>query len=174
MSDTKISGLTSDPIEKIPPKDPNLDISLEALILLINAERLKQLKSQTDEQFKTLKQGQKEVAQLQDLIQAINAATKSDGTLDIEKNPELKAQLDAAKELGVDLNPQNKFNKEERDRLIENIRMTIQNKNTDIDMQLQTTSHLTNERFESYQMLRAIMKPLHEMKIAHARGAKGG
>lgn len=172
MSD--ISSPAVDAAQKTAPKNPNADLSLEALIELIRAERLKHLKSQSDNQFKELKAAQKEVATLQDLIQSINAATKADGTLDLEKNPDLKAQIDAAKELGVEVNAQNKFNKEERDRLIENIRMTIQNKNTDIDMQLQTTSLLTSECFETYQMLRQILKPAHEMKLACARATKGG
>jgi len=63
-----------------------------------------------------------------------------------------------------------KYNKDERDRLVENIRMTIEDLNVKNDMQLQTITRLTNERYESYQMARSILKPLHDDKInkAHA------
>jgi hypothetical protein len=82
--------------------------------------------------------------------------------------------LKQAKEYGVDLKDDKfKFNKEERERLIENIRLTIDDCNVLNDMQLQTITRLTTERYESYQLARSIMKPLHEDKTNKARAIAG-
>lgn len=150
------------------------NLSLEALILLINSERLKQLQDKTAAELKELKDRQEKVAELHDIIKAINAATNADGELSIQGNDELKALLERAKELGADI-PEGKetFNRDEKDRILENIRMTTDDLNVENDMQLQTVSRLTNERYESYQMARSIMKPLQDAKMAHARAARG-
>lgn len=176
MSDPQISPISSDAIDKVHSKESAAnDVSLDSLILLINAERLKHLQNQTEKEFEALKNRQKEVSALHDAIKAINAAIGSDGSLDLMKNPQLKDHLETAKNLGVDMKEgQTKFTKEEQERLIENFRMTIEDKNVENDMQLQTVSRLTNERYESYQLLRAILKPLHEMKLSHAKAARGG
>lgn len=150
------------------------DLSLETLILLINAERLSNLQSKTETEFKALKERQEKVAELHNILKAINAATKANGELDLTKNDDLKKLLARAKELGVDIKgDMNNFNREERDRLVENIRMTVEDLNVQNDMQLQTISRLTNERYESYQMARSILRPLHDAKISFAKGIKG-
>lgn len=150
-------------------------LSLEALILLINTERLKSLQTKTETEFKTLKERQEKVAELHNILKAVNAATTDKGELDLTKNEGLKKLLAKAKELGVDVKgDMNKFNKDERDRLVENIRMTVEDMNVQNDMQLQTISRLTNERYESYQMARSILKPLHDAKVTMAKGIKGG
>ena len=51
--------------------------------------------------------------------------------------------------------------------------MHIEDLNTQNDMQLQTVTQLTNERYETYQMARAIMKPLDEDKKQKARSVAG-
>jgi hypothetical protein len=153
--------------------DPN-NLSLEALILLINTERLKHLQDKTEKEFTTLKERQEKVAELHKILKAVNAATDSKGELDISTNEDLKNLLTKAKELGVDVkSDMNKFNREERDRLVENVRMTVEDLNVQNDMQLQTISRLTNERYESYQMARSILKPLHDAKTSFARGMRG-
>ncbi|MFQ5729195.1 MAG: hypothetical protein ACE5GN_02400, partial [Waddliaceae bacterium] len=129
----------------------------------------------TDKELKELKERQAKVAELHKVLKAINAATDANGKIDCSKNDELKKLLKKAKELGADVKDDKfKYNKEERDRLVENVRMSIEDLNVQNDMQLQTVSRLTNERYESYQMARSILKPLHEAKISHARGIKGG
>lgn len=173
MSDEAIKDVL---LGEIDPNQQKIDydnLSIEALILLINAERLKQLQEKTEKEFSELRERQDQVKELHDILKAINAATKENGSLDLSQNEELKAKVQRAKELGVDVKDGAKFNKDERDRLVENIRMTVEDKNVQNDMQLQTISRLTNERYESYQMARSILKPLHEAKSSLARGLRG-
>lgn len=175
MSNQPTSEILANTINGAQPKeiDPN-NLSLEALILLINTERLKHLQDKTEKEFAALKERQERVAELHKILKAINAATDSKGELDISENEELKTQLAKAKELGVDVKEDlTAFNREERDRLVENIRMTVEDLNVQNDMQLQTISRLTNERYESYQMARSILKPLHDAKTSHARAMRG-
>jgi len=66
-----------------------------------------------------------------------------------------------------------KYSREERERLVENIRMACDDLNMENDMQIQTVTRLTNERYEAFQLARSIMKPLHEDKINKARALAG-
>lgn len=107
------------------------------------------------------------------MIKMINTATVND-EFDCSDNQEIKDFLLKAKEYGVNLK-EDKFtyNKEERERLIENIRITSDDNNVLNDMQLQSITRLTTERYESYQLARSIMKPLHEDKVNKARAIAG-
>jgi predicted peroxiredoxin len=152
--------------------DPN-NLSLESLVLLINTERLKRLENKITHEFIELKKRQDQVTFLHKLIKTINIATANE-EFDCTNNPELKELLKKAKEYGVEMKDDKfKFSKEERERLIENIRITAEDYNVLNDMQLQTITRLTTERYESYQLARSIMKPLHEDKINKARGMGG-
>lgn len=152
--------------------DPH-NLSLEALALLINTERLKFLEKKITNEFLELKKRQDQVTFLHKLIKTINVATVNE-EFDCSNNPELKDLLQKAKEYGVEINDDKfKYHKEERDRLIDNIRMTAEDFNVLNDMQLQTITRLTNERYESYQLARSIMKPLHDDKINKARSIAG-
>ncbi len=146
------------------------EMSMEALALLINTERLKHLETKITDEFVELKKRQDKVSFLHKVIKTINAATV-DGEFDCSTNEELKALLDKARESGIEIKEgKYKFNKGEREHLIENVRMTIDDHNTLNDMQLQTINRLTTERYESYQIARSIMKPLHDAKTNMARG----
>lgn len=174
MSDDAVKDVLLDAVDLNTEEIDSENLSLEALIMLINTERLKQLQEKTEKEFKELRERQEEVKELHDILKAINAATKDDGTLNISKDDDLKEKIEQAKKMGVDIKDgKTKFNREERDRIVENIRMTIEDKNVQNDMQLQTISRLTNERYESYQMARSILKPLHEAKSSLARGIRG-
>ena len=110
---------------------------------------------------------------LHKLIKTINTAT-SNGEFDCSNNEDCKKLLRQAKEYGVDINEGKfKYNSDERERLIENIRMSADDYNVLNDMQLQTITRLTNERYESYQLARSIMKPLHDDKVNKARAIGG-
>lgn len=149
------------------------NLSLEALVLLINSERLRHLENKITSEFIELKKRQNEVSFLHKLIKTINTATNKE-EFDCTNNQELKDLLVKAKEYGVDLKEDKfKYNREERDRLIENIRITCDDINVLNDMQLQTITRLTTERYESYQLARSIMKPLHEDKVNKARAISG-
>lgn len=148
-------------------------LSLESLALLINMERLKRLENKIATEFVELKKRQDEVSFLHKLIKTINTATVNE-EFDCTNNQELKDLLAKAKECGVDLKEDKfKYTKEERERLIENIRITADDNNVLNDMQLQTITRLTTERYESYQLARSIMKPLHEDKTNKARAIAG-
>lgn len=145
-------------------------LSLEALILLINAERLKQLHNKTHNEFTELRKRQGQVKSLHDLLKRINTNTTDVGEFDCSSNSDIQDLLKQAKEIGVDVEDGKfKYSKDERDRLVENVRMTIEDLNVMNDMQLQTVNRLTNERYESYQLVRSIIKPLHEAKMQISR-----
>jgi hypothetical protein len=155
------------------PIDPN-DLSLEALIMLLHTNRIKHLQDTTANKFQELSKKQKEVAELHKILKAVNKATQEKGDLDIKGNDELKALLEKAKELGVDVDTSKEtYNHLERERLVENIRTTVEDLNVENDMMLQEVTRLNNERYESYQMARTILKPLHDSKTSHARAARG-
>lgn len=157
-------------------KDPKLpdDISLEALVLLINAERLKTLQDSTAKEFKELRERQEQVRQLHDILQKLNKETSEKGDVDLKNKKELADLLKKLKDHGITFDEgKTSYNKEERERLVENIKMTIEDYNVQNEMQLQKVSRLTNERYESYQMARSILKPLHDDKHNKARAMAG-
>lgn len=159
--------------EGLPP--PNTELSLEALILLINTERLKTIKDKTHTELKELKERQEKVRTLHKLLKGINASTDEKGKLEFTENQELKELVEKAKELGVDIKDgKTTYTKDERDRLVENIRIAVEDYNVENEMQIQTVSRLTNERYETYQMARSILRPLHEDKQRKAREIAGG
>ena len=111
-------------------------------------------------------------------------ARRLDLQLDSEKNQEKLTVLDAEHQVRLDeieaikssgesiLSKNKQFTKEMRDRLLENIRMTVDDHDVKNQMQIQKVTRLENERSESYQMARAIMKTLNDMKIQHLRGIR--
>lgn len=170
---TSINQAVIDKIKDVAsPGDPN-NLSLEALALLINTDRLKFLENKITNEFVELKKRQDKVNFLHKLIKTINIATVKD-ELDFSNNQEIKDFIKTAQEYGVEIKEGKfKYNKEERDRLIENIRITAEDFNVLNDMQLQSITRLTNERYESYQLARSIMKPLHDDKTNKARAIAG-
>src|SRR5262245_8356560 len=120
-------------------KDPK-NLSIESLTLLITAERLHQLESDSRRELRELKERQKNTSFLQKLTKTLHAATSSKGELDHSKLPQdklddLQEMLRGAKELGVELDEEKlKYNNDERERLIENIRLTIEDLNIQNEM----------------------------------------
>lgn len=172
---TTINEAVIDRIKDVYPNetDPN-HLSLESLALLINTDRLKFLENKITSEFLELKKRQDQVNFLHKLIKTINIATVKD-ELDFTNNQEIKDLIKIAKEYGVEIKDGKfKYTKDERDRLIENIRITSDDFNVLNDMQLQSITRLTNERYESYQLARSIMKPLHDDKINKTRAMAGG
>lgn len=173
MADSIIDPATE--VKEVEKIDLN-KISLESLIMLIHTNRLKTLQDKTKTELETLKKRQEDVRKLHTLLQQINAATDSNGKMDASNLEELQKLLKFAKDLGVNVKEgknQYSYTKEERDRLIENIRMSTDDLNVLNDMQLQSVSRLTNERFEMFQMTRSILKPLHDDKQRKAREMGG-
>lgn len=156
-----------------PSKNPS-NISLQSLILLVNAERLRFLHDKTHQEFAQLKERQQQVSTLHKLQKGINNAISAKGDFDCSSNKELQDLLKEAKNLGVEtVDGKFKYTAEEKERLIENIRMTVEDLNVQNDMQMQTITNLNNERYESYQLARTIIKPLHDDKLNKARAIAG-
>lgn len=150
-------------------KDPK-NMSLEALALLLTSERLHKLESDSRKELEELKSRQQKVSFLHKLMKTINSATGSQGDFDFTPYPELTEMLAKAKEMGVELDETKlAYNDKERERLLENLRMTVEDLNVQNEMQLQMITKMTNERYESYQMARSILKPLHDDKLNKAR-----
>lgn len=150
------------------------NISLESLILLINSERLKTLQEQTAAEFKELKERQEKVRKLHSILQTLNKETNEKGEIDLSKKKEIQDELKTLKDHDIPVKEdKTKYNKDERERLCESIKMTIEDLNVQNDMQLQKISRLTNERYESFQMARSILKPLHDDKHNKARALAG-
>lgn len=168
-----------DTVKGVNPKNPK-EMELEQLVSLLLTERLQQLQQKSTDEFKELKKRQDEVVEMHKLLKAINSLTNDDSELSFELEHEIKELLDHAKEkFGIDL-PEGKvkngrvtYSKDQRERIIDNIRMTIDDHNTKNDMQMQTVTRLINERYESYQMARAILKPIHDDKMSKARAIAG-
>jgi hypothetical protein len=154
-------------------KDPK-NMSLESLVLLLTAERLHRLEEDSRKQMDELRKRQEQVSFLHKLMKTVNTATGNTGNVDISPYPDLLEMLKKAKEMGVELDEKKtSYNNDERERLVENLRMTVEDLNVQNDMQLQMISRMTNERYESYQMARAILKPLHDAKLSNARYIAG-
>jgi len=150
------------------------NLSLEALLLLVTTDKVRSLEEKTKAELQELRQRQKEVTFLHKLLRTFNCVTDTKGGVDLSKHPELKELLTEAQGMGVevDLN-KNVYTKDERDRLVDTIRTVCDDLNVQNDMQIQTITRLTNERYEAFQLARSILKPLHEDKINKARSIAG-
>lgn len=154
-------------------KDPK-DLSLQALVLLLTTDRLHKLEDDSRKQLDELRTRQQKVSFLHKLIKTVNSGTNTKGEFDMSPYPDLKEMLIKAKEIGVELDEEKLvYNSQERDRFLENIRMTVEDLNVQNEMQLQMITRMTNERYESYQMARFILKPLHDDKMNKARAIGG-
>jgi len=152
----------------------NDSFTLEDLLLLVTTNKVSSLEEETKKELQGLRQRQRTVTFLHKLLRALNLAADSKGNLDLKKSEELQELLAEAKELGIEVDPSKmKYSREERERLVENIRMACDDLNMENDMQIQTVTRLTNERYEAFQLARSIMKPLHEDKINKARALAG-
>lgn len=156
-----------------PPFDPN-KYTLEQLVLLVTSERLHNIEKQSRDELKELKERQEKVKELHDLLSKINSLTDDVGKVKVDE--ELKKLLEAAKEAGIDIDIKDvgkEYDGRGRERLVDNIRMRIDDLNVKNDMQIQAVTRLTNERYESYQLARSIIKPLDEDKKNKARAIRG-
>ncbi len=164
-------NLKADPIER---NIAGEQLSLEGAVLMITTKRVGDLEAKIKEAHKEIQARQEKIAFLHGILRAINATTSDEETLDWENDPELLEMLEKAREMGIEIpEGKTKFDKNSRLRLIENIKMGVDDLNLENEMQMQTVTRLTNERYESYQMARSIMKPLHELRMAILRNFKG-
>lgn len=176
-----------------------IDTSLEDLTQLLILSKLDNLKQGFAEKGQELKERQDRVRWLHDIMQKLNKRVDKDtGELNlthakidettgllkegvgVDGDEELAALLDlrtklkeAAQDKGYEVKAQGKYSKDERERLMDNLRMICDDLNLQNDMQIQDLNQLINERYEVYQMARAILKPLHDDKQHKARSIAG-
>lgn len=174
MSDKRTTGIDeTGKTGETPPFDPN-QYTLEQLVLLVTTERLHQIEKKSRDEIKELSERQKKVEELHKILSKMNALTDNSGHLKMDE--ELHKLLEAAKSEGLDLNIKEvggEYDTRERDRLVDNVRMRVDDLNIKNDMQIQAITRLTNERYESYQLARSILKPLDEDKKNKARAIRG-
>lgn len=174
------------------------ELNVEQLTHLLILSKVDKLKTDFAGKGRELKERQDKVRWIHDLMQSLNKrVNKETGELDLthkkidEKTGELKsghtaegdeelqallhlrARLKDAKDKGYEIKVQGKYDKDERERMLENLKMSCDDLNLQNDMQLQDLNQLMNERYEVYQMARAIMKPLHDDKVHKARSISG-
>jgi hypothetical protein len=166
-----IGGAATEEVKKT--SDPK-KLTLESLLLLHLSDRLHKLENDSKQELLELKKRQQKVHFLHKISKAINTATSPKGEFDATNLNELQDMMKHAKTLGVDIDEAKlSYNSEERERLVDNIKMTIEDLNMQNEMQLQLVTRLTNERYESYQMARTILKPIHDDKMGKARAISG-
>lgn len=185
--------------EAIVGTDDAGSLNIEQLAHLLVLNKLDKMKQDFTTKGMELKERQDKVRWLHDLMQRLNKrVSKETGELDLthakidEKTGQLKEGMsaegdtdlqallelrqmlkEAATDRGYEIKSQGKYNKDERERMTDNLKMVCDDLNLQNDLQLQDLNQLINERYEVYQMARAIMKPLHEDKVHKARSASG-
>lgn len=150
-------------------------------------------KSNFDREFDKLKLGQNRTRQFNKAIKIINTSLNPDGSLTIVEGSELHLLLQAAAQdtpsssyppvAGADGEPPfdgipidtNKlqYTKEEVDRLLETIRISVDDMNVINEMQLQTVNRIVTQQQELFQIMKALLKPLHDTKVGMARAIAG-
>lgn len=173
MSENQFGAVTVDATQEVllDSGDRN-EMSLQGIMFMAQTEWQKKLETKITAEFVELKGRQDKVSFLKKLVKTINVATVDD-QLDCTKNDELKSLLMKAKEYDVQIKEGKfKFNKQEREVLIENIKITADDFNVLNDMQIQAVSRLTNERNESFSIARMIYKSLHESIMSIMRQMK--
>ena len=161
-------------LEDPPPFDPS-EYTLEQLVLLVTTERLHTIEKQSRDAIKELTERQGRVRTLHDILTKINSMSDDSGKVKVDE--ELHKMLkDAAQSEGLDIDIKDvgqEYSTASRDRLVDNFRMRVDDLNIQNDMQIQKVTRLNNERYESYQLARSILKPLDEDKKNKARAIRG-
>ncbi len=170
-----IENVEAEKIDKIEDKE-NIkpSYSLETLALLVNKQRVDQLEDKLRTNFKDLKKRQEEIKGLQSLIRALNRATDDDEKLDFTENAELKELYIAMdKRFELSLPQGTKFAGAARERVIDNIKMAVDERNLENDLLMNTIQQLNNERNESFQMANKIIKTLNDAKMRVTQALAG-
>lgn len=149
------------------------DSNVENMAVFHAIDRLHSLERMKAKELKELMERQHKVAFLRKLQGSINVGTTPKG-FDATNVQDFSEMLLAAKNLGVQLDEKKlAYSTEERDRLLENIRMVIDDNQTLNELQMQSIIRIETERNESIQMASSMAKPLHEDKTQKARAIHG-
>lgn len=151
-------------------------MSLETHAWYLNIVKVDDLENKILKESKELNERRERVKFLHGIIKGINNITNSNEGIDFSKHSELKQLIDEAVNYYNDLVDVKKmlYTKEEKERLLDNLRMTIDDLAVQNDVQMQTITRLDYARQEMFQMARSITKPLDEDKKGKARAIRGG
>lgn len=177
MNDNKSAAVDNNFVDAVKNGTPvGHKLTLEQLVVLVNTERVRSLEAKSKNELHTLKERYGQVRTLNDLRKRINNALSAGPTagLNLTSEPEVKALLEKAKTMGVPvIEGKMQYSKEEAERLLENVKMTIDDMNVLNDLQMQQISRLQNEHHESFQLAMSIMKPIHQAKMSSIRAGGG-
>ncbi len=171
MSDKLIQDVALAFIKKTdaPDPDPN-ELTLEECIKLVTYSRADYLSEKEKNELSQLLDRIKKIEELNKILSAINSATNESGELDISNNEELKNQLERAKELGCDITEgKEKFNSNERERLVKNISSVKENFDNENRRQEMVISRLQKDIYLTYEMAITSSKRLNDAKSTIAR-----
>lgn len=148
--------------------------SLENALFLVQSEKIHYLGGKIVSTLEQLHLRQQEVRRLQEIIASLNQKVSESGTLSIEENSNEHKLLEEAQTLGAKISTfHGVFNPQQYDRLIENIKMSVEGLNVQNEMDLQDVTRLQNEQYNLYQLVKSIHRPLDEDKRNKARAAGG-
>lgn len=170
----------------------SISVGMEPLLQEVLIARIESLKNSTGKDLEELLARQKEVEELHKLLARINEGTDKDGKLKVtdelleflnkaikSNSPEGSTGENSSDSLKMDpkelkiLEKGKTYTSAERQRLYENIKSHIETLQTKSDMQLQALTQSTNERYETYQLARSIMKTLQELGKSFVRAVAG-
>jgi hypothetical protein len=175
-----------DHIEAPPPvavaEDPS-NYTLDRLLKLFRLSRTTQIHSQYRDELKELTKRQAEVRFLTNLRRVILQSKGKNNGFDANsadfkdllakaKEPGNEEFLQLLNEVGI-VEGQDYYSEDDKNNLLESVRLVVEQLNTLSDMQVQMVTRLEAEINETYQMLMAIYKPLHNAITSMARAIKG-
>jgi hypothetical protein len=115
---------------------------------------------------------QKKVRDINAAMRAVNAIDQ--GELDLTNRPELIEHLQKAKDLGADIRTDKlKYTREERDRLLENMRTTNEEYTMQNEMQSQEISRMTSQYYEALSWARSVKKAENDMNMSCIKKWRG-
>jgi hypothetical protein len=148
--------------------------TLESALFLVQSEKIHHLSSKIVSTLDGLHERQKEVRRLQEIIALLNKNVTDEGTLTVEEGSLEQELLEELQSRGVQVKQTvGVFNPQQYDRLIENIKMSVEGLNVQNEMNLQDVTRLQNEQYNVYQLVKSIHKPLDEDKRNKARAVGG-
>lgn len=145
-------------------------IALQTLTYMVLTEHIEELSKDIKSELDKVKKGQDKVVALNTLLQTLNSLTPvnnspTDRKFDMVQAPGIGEMLAQAEKMGVKLPPgleNSQWDNETRERLTENINLTIKNLNMASEMQMQKVNRLMSEQDHARKLLASVMKNLHE------------
>jgi hypothetical protein len=157
-------SMAVDTIEAAIPPIPKRDISLTESLGLLKTVCVSRADAKIRTEADELDARGENVRSLHELLKAINSTTDKENGIDWTNKPELVSLLDTAKELGVNVpEDQLKFEADDKHRLTENVRMTLDALNLQNQRQYQRVTRLQQERTQVLQEVMGLLQRLRQI-----------